>query len=191
MSQEIYYTQGTKHLLFQHLSCSLYFFFLSRKPLCLYCLAKCSYLVAKNRHVNCGNSSWTILLQFLGSTASSARALRSMSFGVFFFLLKQSAFNRFALFQLLWVSEILVALKQLRHPRSWDSYKETSWERHVPRPASEWVWIPQFQKGAILSNGLSVPTLTLATFLVVEPWHDARKIFQCFPALGTCSFLFL
>lgn len=40
-----------------------------------------------------------------------------------------------------------------------------------------------------LSDGPSMPMLTLATFSVVEPWHAVVEIFQCFSALGTCSIL--
>lgn len=80
MSREIYYAQGTKHLLLPAFALLFALFFLPRKPLCLYCVAECSYLVAKFGHVSCGNSSCTIHPQFLASTASSVRALRFRSF---------------------------------------------------------------------------------------------------------------
>ena len=39
MSREIYYTQGTKHLLLPAFALLFVLFFLTRKPPCLYCVA--------------------------------------------------------------------------------------------------------------------------------------------------------
>lgn len=186
MSREIYDSQGTKHLLLPAFALLFASFFLTRKPPCLFCLAECSHLVAKYRHVDWRNSSCGILLQFMVSTASPVRAWR---FRCFIFSLKMPltwicVVSRTALLHL-WDSCISQAAQTFW--KLWFFQRDQLGEAcahaslsvgvnsSVPKKSNS-VWWAVCAK-AYPGNFLGIETLACG----------GGNISVCFPALGTCS----